>query len=538
MGIRRRFRSLAVLLIATALAQAAPAADLLPADRAIEEVVDHYLDAALAEAHVPPAPPADDLALARRLTLDLVGRIPTAAEARAFAESADPAKRAKLVDRLMAAPGFVRHLAEALDAMLMAGVRGSLRDYLLKALREDRRWDQVFRELLAADESDPGRKGAAGFVKERAKDLDKLTNDVSAAFFGVNVSCAKCHDHPRVHDWKQDHFYGMKSFLARTTQVGEYVGERDYGTVQFKTTKGVEKQAKFMFLTGRVVDLPGMEEPSQEARKEEKRLLDEAKKKKTAPPPARVSARSQLAEVALQPGEREFFAKSIVNRTWHRLFGHGLVMPLDQMHSENPPSHPDLLAWLARDAVDHGYDLRRLIRGLVSSRAYARASRWESGEPPAPRLFAVALVRPLTPMQLATSICVATADPRSLPADDALDAKVAGFEGRARDLAHAIARPGEDYQIGAAEALLLSNSERLKDLLGEGGDRLVGRMIQIQDYRERVDVAVRNILSRPPDDEEFAILGEYLAQRADRPAEGCRQLVWSLLAGSEFRFNH
>jgi len=538
MAIRRRFLSLAVALLAFARPSPAPAADLLPPERSMEEVVDHYIDAALAEGHVQPAPPADDATLVRRLTLDLVGRIPTAAEVRAFVEASDPAKRAKLVDRLMAAPGFVRHQADALDAMLMAGVRGNLRDYLVRALREGRPWDKVFRELLAADESDPGRKGAAGFVKERAKDLDKLTNDVSAVFFGVNVSCAKCHDHPRVHDWKQDHFYGMKSFLGRTTQVGEYVGERDYGTVQFKTTKGVEKQAKFMFLTGRVVDLPGMEEPSPEARKEEKRLLDEAKKNKTAPPPARVSARGQLAEVALQPGERDYFARSIVNRTWHRLFGHGLVMPLDQMHSENPPSHPDLLAWLARDSVDHGYDLRRLIRGLVSSRAYARASRWDSGEPPVPRLFAVALVRPLTPMQLATSLCVATADPRSLPADDALDPKVAGFEGRARDLAQAIARPGEDYQIGAAEALLVSNSDRLKDLLGGGGDRLVGRLVPIQDYRERVDLAVRNILSRPPDDEEYAILGEYLAQRADRPAEGCRQLVWSLLAGSEFRFNH
>ena len=53
-------------------------------------------------------------------------------------------------------------------------------------------------------------------------------------------------------------------------------------------------------------------------------------------------------------------------------------MPLDQMHSANPPSHPDLLAWLARDTIDHGYDLRRLIRGLVLSRAYARDSRWDA----------------------------------------------------------------------------------------------------------------------------------------------------------------
>ena len=80
-------------------------------------------------------------------------------------------------------------------------------------------------------------------------------------------------------------------------------------------------------------------------------------------------------EVVLQPGQNEFFARAIVNRMWHRVFGLGLVMPLDQMHSENPPSHPELLQWLARDLVQHKYDLRRLIRGLVLSETYARDSR-------------------------------------------------------------------------------------------------------------------------------------------------------------------
>ena len=211
------------------------------------------------------------------------------------------------------------------------------------------------------------------------------------------------------------------------------------------------------------------------------------------------------------------------------------------MHPENPPSHPDLLEWLARDTVAHGYDLRRLTRGLVLSRAYVRSSLWESGERPEPRLFAVAAVRPLSPMQLATSIWVATTDPASLSDDlapEALDSKVEGLENRARDLARAIARPGDDYQIGASEALLLSNGDRLKDALGEGGDRLVGRMLKLKDNRERVETAGRNGDSRPPDPEEVALLAAFLDGRADRPADGCRHHVWSLLTSAEFRFNH
>jgi hypothetical protein len=531
-----------------------PAGEWLGAERAIGEVVDYYIDARLAQAGVQPAPEADDATLVRRLTLDLVGRIPTAAEVRAYVEATDADKRAQLIDRLLASPAFARHQAEAFDALLMAGAKGSVREYLVRAFGAGRTWDEVFRDLLVADESDAGRKGTAEFVKARARDLDRLTSDVSSIFFGVNVSCSKCHDHPRVRDWKQDQFYGMKSFFGRTFLNGSFVGERDYGVVTYKTTEGEDRKARFLFLNGRTVEMPGMEEPSGEERKEEKRLLAEAKSKNQPPPRPKVSARARLVEVALEPEARDFFARAIVNRLWHRYYGVGLVMPLDQMHAENPPSHPELLGWLARDLVEHRYDLRRLIRGLVLSRAYARSSRWEaekgdgasgsasaSAEAPDPRLFAVAAVRPLSPMQLATSMWVATTDPASLPGAsdaEALEAKLAGLEDRARSLARAIARPGEDYQIGASEALLLSNGAALSDLLADGGDRLVGRLAKTGDRRELVDLAVRNILSRAAEAEEAAALEAYLADRADRPVEGCRQLVWSLLTGSEFRFNY
>src|SRR5205814_6336734 len=142
-------------------------------------------------------------------------------------------------------------------------------------------------------------------------------------------------------------------------------------------------------------------------------------------------ARAKLVETALQPGQSDFFARAIVNRLWHRMFGQGLVMPLDQMHSANEPSHPELLQWLARDLVEHRYDLRRLIRGLVLSKAYSRSSRVPltlpsppggegqkrgTGPVPRPDPFAGAPVRARTPVQPATSLRLATADPASPPA--------------------------------------------------------------------------------------------------------------------------
>jgi hypothetical protein len=534
-----RTNRLALILgLAWLVAAARPsrAGELLPAERSIEDVVDHYVDAGLVAAGAKAAPEADDSTLVRRLTLDLVGRIPTAAEARGFVESTDPGKRSKLVDRLMASPGFVRHQADSLDAMLMVGTRGSLREYLLVASREGRPWDRIFREVMAANELDAACKGSSEFVKARAKDIDRLTTDVSSLFFGVNVSCAKCHDHPLVKDWKQDHYFGMKSFLDRTFMAGNFVAEHGYGSVKYKTTGGEEKKARFLFLNGKEVEVAGPEEPSAEVKKEEKRRLDEAKKNKAAPPAPEFSARGKLVEVALGVDGREFFSRAIANRLWHRFFGQGLVMPLDQMHSENPPSHPELLQWLARDLAEHGYDLRRLTRGLVMSHAYARESRAES-ENPDPRLFGVASPRALSPMQLAASMWVATADPASLPEEDD-PARVEPLADRGRGLANSIARPGEDYQIGAAEALFMSNGSKLNDILSDGADRLVGRLVKVPDRRERVELAVRNVLSRPPDEEEVAILDQFLAHREDRPVEAARQLVWALLAGGEFRFNH
>ena len=524
---------------------AARPADLLPPDRALPEVIDHYIDAKLKAADVAPAAQADDYALVRRMTLDLVGRIPTPAETKAYVESTDPHKRERLVDRLMASPGYVRHQANQFEAMLAGpnrrGGGGSLHDYLRTAIGENRPWDQMFREMVVANEADPKAKGASDFIKSRVSDLDRLTTDVSALFFGVNVSCAQCHDHPLVSDWKQDHFYGMKAFFARTFDNGGFLAERDYGPVKFKPTRGPERQARMMFLTGTMIDAPGMKDPSRDEEKKDRERFDKAKKEKKAPPPPAVSARAKLAEVALQPKESEFFARAIVNRLWHRFLGYGLVMPLDQMHSENRPSHPDLLAWLARDVAAHKYDLRRTVRGIVLSQAYSRSSKWTSEAPPAATLFAVGRLKPLTPMQLATSLRIATADPKTFETakPDELEKRIEGLENSARGFASSIAQPTDDFQIGVNEALLFSNSDKVaREFLTDGNDKLLGRVKSASDRSQAIDLIVRSVLCRPATADEQKALQEYLARRADRQPEAYRQMVWALISGAEFRFNY
>ncbi len=534
-----RFAVLSIVMLAAG--RVALADEPLPPDKPIHEAVDHFLDLKLKQQKVTAASQADDATLIRRLTLDLVGRIPTPAETTAFVESTESDKRARLVERLMASSGFVRHQATEFDTMLMYGNRSSVREYLLQAFADNRPWDRIFREIMLPDESDPKQKVAAEFLRQRVSDLDRLTNDVSVTFFGVNVSCAQCHDHPRVRDWKQDHFFGMKSFLSRTFDNGGFLGEREFGLIKFRTTDGKDRQGRMMFLTGKEIETASLKEPTADEAKKEKDLFETAKKNKTPPPKPAFSASAQLVEMSLQPGQRDYFARSIVNRVWHRLFGMGLVMPLDQMHSENPPSHPELLEWLARDMIEHNYDLRRLIAGLVMSKGYSRSSRCD-GESPPPRLFAVAEVRPLTPMQLAMALRVATTAPGAFPDLAKLpefEKRIEGLEAGARGFASSIEQPTDNFQIGLGEALLFNNSDKVqKQFLTDTGDGLIAAMKKTEDDKERIHLAVRSIFSRSPTATEIEILGNFLRQRQDRPAEACRQLVWALLASSEFRFNY
>lgn len=537
--IFRSFTILSIVLVLTPLIQAE---ELIPADTPIEKAIDHYINLRLKEDGIKAAPQIGDADFLSRVMLDLVGRIPTQVEMKKFLASKDADKRAKVVDQLIQSPAFVRYQAQRLDQFMMNDTGGSIRDYLQKALEENRSWDRIFREVMLPDQKDEKQKGLNEFLKRRAKDPDQLTNEVSVIFFGVNVSCAKCHDHPLVDDWKQSHFYGMKTFLSRTIDNGGFLAEREFGEVKYKTTKGKEYTAKMMFLTGKVIEDPGLNrEPSKKDLQNENNKLNQFKKQKKPAPAPTHSARKKLVETALQKDQREFFARSIVNRLWNQFYGRGLVMPLDQMHSANPASHPDLLAWLARDVADHGYDLRRLIRGLVLSEAYGRSSQWHNDDPPLPQLFAVAQVRVLTPMQMGTSIQIAITDQsrfENLKPED-FEKQMAGMEARGRGIASKIEQPYENFQISVGEALLFSNDEAMqRDLLSLGGDRLLSKLKDIKDNREIVEKLYQNVYCRKPTPEEAQVLVAYLEKLTDRKAEACQQLMWALLTSAEFRFNH
>ncbi|HET6426756.1 MAG TPA: DUF1549 domain-containing protein [Planctomycetaceae bacterium] len=536
------------VLLCCAGATALIAADLPAPDQPIAAVIDACIRDELAAKSITPAPPATEASLLRRTTLDLAGRIPTLTELTDFENQSPSEKREKLVDRLFDSPDFALHQRNEWDTLLLPSTRessGEWRDYLLKAALENRPWDQMFADMLAAKEDDVSRRGALQFVKSRARDLDDLTNDTSVLFFGVNVSCAKCHDHPLVDDWKQDHFYGMTSFFARTYVTrNRRVAEKSYAEVKFKTTKGLEKTGSLMFLTGARIAEPPLE-LTPEQRKAEDEAVRKAMQddKAETPATATFSPRWELVQLALQPENRPFLARAAVNRLWARFMGRGLVHPLDQLHSSNAASHPVLLDWLERDFVEHGYDWKRLIRGIVLSEAYARSSEWTGTSPtPGPETYAVSAIRPLTPRQLGASLHLAVSNPASF--ENVLDAarwsqNRNGLEGAGNGWAGFFEQPTEHFQVSATESLFFSNADRVQnELLRDSADRIVGVLKAMTDRDAGIQMAYRVILSRAPTDEELQAFRGFLSQREDRAVAGWQQAVWALITSPEFRFNY
>ncbi|MEZ6130241.1 MAG: DUF1549 domain-containing protein [Planctomycetaceae bacterium] len=520
-------------------------ADDVPGD-SVQAVVDYYIEQRLTTDKIVPAELVDDVTWLRRVTLDLAGRIPSQSEVEQFRTDVRKNRREFVVDRLLNSPDYAYHERNVLDNLLQSQYDSDRewRAWLLRSIREGRSWQEMFRTIMSGTDENPDEQPALAFLKKRANDIDAMTNDASRLFFGVSINCAQCHDHPLVDDWKQDHYFGFKSFFARTyVTKNKLLAEKPPLQVKFKTTDGEDKVAPLMFLTGTVV-----EEPDDKRSDEQKKADDEAIQKQIretdAPKPPRpsFSPRQKLVEAALSGENSRFFSRAMANRVWARFFDRGLVHPLDQLHSANPGSHPELLDWLEREFRSHNYNLRWLERGLVLSDTYARSSLWESEDSPPPELFAVATPRPLSPRQFALTVMLATTSPDAFNqwlTADAWPAKRRELEDRADGWRREFELPGESFSVSVDEALLFANSDRvMNDFLRDGSDKLVGCLLKTDSTDDAVTKAFATVLSREPDQEERAACLEFAAQRTQNRVDGLRNMVWALITSPELRFNH
>ncbi len=339
-----------------------------------DEPLNARIDAQFAVAPIgPAAPSANDADFLRRITLDLVGAIPTSAEARTFFDDPSPNKRVALIDRLLADPRHARQLATAFDVLLMERRPeknvpvAEWQAYLYNSFLGEKPLDQLAREILSADGVDPAQRAPARFILDRDAEPNLLTRDTGRIFFGRDLQCAQCHDHPLIGDYHQSEYYGLLAFFSRTqlftapdkkVMLGEAAdGEVAYQSVFDPAAKGSTRP--------RVPGGKQIEEPKFKPGEE----YTVAPAKDVRPVP-KFSRRAQLAGEVVASRQ---FARNMANRLWAMMFGRGLVDAVDLHHGDNPSVQPQLLELLTDELIAKKFSANALLREIAQSQTYQRA---------------------------------------------------------------------------------------------------------------------------------------------------------------------
>ena len=319
-----------------------------------------------------------DAEFLRRVSLDLNGMPPTADEARAFLADTAANKREQLVEKLLASPHYARHLASALDLMLMerrANTHVPADDWqawLLKSVRENKPWNVLAREILMADGDEPTQRPAARFTLDRASEPNLLTHDISRVFFGRDMQCAQCHDHPIVADYLQSDYHGLLAYVAPGYAMVRKEGDKQI-TLQAERA-GSDLSFESVFVKGtqhrtgaRMPDDTAIDEPFFLPGDEYQ--VAAADNVKSVP---KFSRRAKLAELATN-GANQAFNQNIANRLWAHMFGRGLVHPLDLHHPDNPATDPELLQILGERFAAMNYNIQSFLREIALSETYQRS---------------------------------------------------------------------------------------------------------------------------------------------------------------------
>jgi mono/diheme cytochrome c family protein len=363
--------------------------------------------APLAPETVALTPPIDDAAFLRRVTFDTVGLPPTEREVRAFLADRSADKRARVIDRLIAderwADQWVSYWQDVLaenPSMLKPSLNntGPFRWYLHEALRDGKGMDRLVTELILLRGSER-EGGSAGFGLAADNDAPFAAKGhiVASAFLGIELQCARCHDSP-YHTTTQRDLYAIAALFERksvTVPVSSTVppaffekkARESLIKVTLKPKEPVAPVWPFAAQTG-VVDDGSLDALMQNPR----------------------DPRERLATLLTAPANTRF-AQVMVNRIWKRLMGAGFVEPAHDWEGR-AASHPELLAWLARDFVTHGYDLRQLARLIFTSAAYQRAATGRNLTAPAEqRFFAAPEARRLSAEQVVDALFAVSGQP-------------------------------------------------------------------------------------------------------------------------------
>jgi hypothetical protein len=364
------------------------------------------------------------------------------------------------------------------------------------------------------------------YWQSRDDQLHQVTADTAQVFLGLRLQCAKCHHHP-YERWGQEDYYGLAGFFTR-------LGRKSFGQpppyfASPNVTVGDQNP-----LTGRTPEPKFLDGPYGKFTPEQ-------------------DPRHALVDWMAKP-DNPFFARVLVNRLWGHFMGRGLVHEVDDLRESNPPSNPELLDALAKDFVERRFDMKHVVRTIVSSRVYQRSSAPTEDNKQDRQNFARFYARRLIAEVFHDAVDQACG----------VRTRFGGVSNNARavDLPHegfgsyfldTFDRPrrvtGCECERSSAatlsQVLLLANSDEIENKLAAGDGRVAKLLSAKQSPEEAIVEMYLAAYSRRPTRQELEANVKYVASQQDpnvasqqAKQQALEDVLWTLINSKEFMFNH
>lgn len=496
--------------------------------------LDELAEEKFRELGLEPSGLCDDATFIRRAFFDAIGGSPSPAEVREFLADSRPDKRERLVNRLLGLTGdpsldvyddryaaywtlkwsdLIRNNSSSVGEQGM----WALHNWIRESFRVNKPFDEFVRELVTAKGSIYSN-GPANYFRIN-RDSSTLSEATAQLFLGVRLECAKCHHHP-FESYSQADYYGLAAFFSRvTTKNSEEFGIFGRETVVMVRSSGEVTHPR---TRKRMTPTPLGGEP----------LSEEP-----------LDRRQPLAEWLTSPAN-DLFARSIVNRYVGYLMGRGLVEPIDDMRSTNPPSNPAMLSYLANEFQASGYDLKHVLRIIMTSRLYQLSSQPTKANALDRRFYSHYRVKRIAAEPLLDAVDVATGVQtkfKSLPlgtrAIELPDAEYPNYflttfaKPRRASVCECERSPDENL----AQALHTLNGDTISSKLADKSGRIQQLLKQQRPHEEIVDEIYTATLCRPPKPKEMDFTRKLLADSAT-PQQCYEDLLWALLNSKQFLF--
>lgn len=496
-----------------------------------KNLVDQAVFAKLDQLGIEPSPRCNDSTFIRRVTLDLAGRLPSLEETTAFLNDSSDQKRELLVDRLLTSEDHAEYFASKWGQILRnrrdndAFKHGSFafHDWLREQILNNTSYADIVRDVVAASGNLTVHPPVAWY--RQVSDINQQVEDTAQLFLGQRIQCARCHHHP-FERWSQQDYAQMSAFFSLVSRKAGPTPEEP--VVYSRLGKPTASHPK----TGAPLPPAGLGGPTLD--------LDET-----------MDPRHALVDW-MTNAENPYFAPSFVNRYWKHFFGRGLVDPEDDMRVTNPASNPELLSGLSARFVETNFDMRDLIRQIVSSETYQFSSSANDLNLSDKRNHSRFYPKRLQAEVLLDSIDFVLGTrtsfdgmPGGTRAVSLPDTNFASYFltvfGRPESSTACECERGVDANL--AQSLHLLNSKEMQGKLTDGGGyavtyaALAGEGDQRATDLAHINQIYLRALSRPATADEQQKVLEYLATHSDRRV-AYEDVLWAIVNSKEFLFNH